>query len=224
MALNAKKVSYKSIETTPGIGQLSIFRLSGQRKLPVLVDKETVIADSSAIIRYLDSQNKEPALIPSDPKQATQAYLIEDWADTTLANAVQAALLNSAAIDPELREALIPEAWPTPFKEIIKGLPNKLASGVTEMFSSGQQNDLIASLEQIAKLIEKNDFLVGEQISVADLAVAAQLSLLRFPDSSKEALVGKGVAGISNHPNLQSLFHWRDQLEFSLLHNVNKEK
>ena len=56
-----------------------------------------------------------------------------------------------------------------------------------------------------------------DAIGLADLSVAAQLSLLRFPSSAGSALAGRGVPGISDHPRLQSLFHWRDQLEERLL-------
>jgi glutathione S-transferase len=58
--------------------------------------------------------------------------------------------------------------------------------------------------------------LVGDQLSMADLAVAAQLSLLRFPASSGDGLAGRGVPGLSDHPQLQPLFAWRDRLETRL--------
>ena len=42
MALHAKGLSFREVEVTPGIGQLAVFRLSGQRQVPVLVDGDTV--------------------------------------------------------------------------------------------------------------------------------------------------------------------------------------
>ena len=60
-------------------------------------------------------------------------------------------------------------------------------------------------------------WLVGNALSLADIAVAAQLSLLRFPASAGDGLAGKGVAGLSDHPRLQPLFQWRDQLEDQLM-------
>ena len=38
LILDYKGLAYRKIEVTPGIGQLDIFRMSGQRKLPVLKD------------------------------------------------------------------------------------------------------------------------------------------------------------------------------------------
>ena len=97
MTLQAKGLSFREVEVTPGIGQIALFRLSGQRQVPVLVDGDDVVADSSAICRHLEALRPDPALIPADARQRAQMHLIEDWADTTLAAAVRAALLQAAA-------------------------------------------------------------------------------------------------------------------------------
>ena len=55
MVLNAKELSYRVIEIQPGIDQLTIFRLSGQRQVPVIKDGETILSDSSEIIRYIEN-------------------------------------------------------------------------------------------------------------------------------------------------------------------------
>ena len=54
-------------------------------------------------------------------------------------------------------------------------------------------------------------------MSLADIAVAAQLSLLRFPKSAGPELEGKGCPRFSNDPRLSILFDWRDQLETLLM-------
>ena len=71
MVLQAKGLSFRTVEVTPGVGQVAVFRLSGQRQVPVLVDGDQVIADSSAIALHLDQRELDPALIPTDPRQAT---------------------------------------------------------------------------------------------------------------------------------------------------------
>ena len=45
MALQAKGLSFREVEVTPGIGQVSLFRLSGQRQVPVLVDGDEVLLE-----------------------------------------------------------------------------------------------------------------------------------------------------------------------------------
>lgn len=217
MALQAKGLSFREVEVTPGIGQVSLFRLSGQRQVPVLVDGDDVVSDSSAICRYLEEMRPEPALIPADPKQRAQMQLIEDWADTTLAAAVRSALLQAAADDAQLREVLLPDDVPSPVRQLMSGLPGGWLSSFGELLGQEQRASMLCSLRSVADGLDPNGCLVGHAISLADLAVAAQLSLLRFPASSGESLAGRGVPGISDHPRLQNLFRWRDQLETRLI-------
>ena len=68
------------------------------------------------------------------------------------------------------------------------------------------------NLEQLALLVESTPYLVGDALSMADLAVAAQLSLLKFPASAGAPLAGRGVTGIADNPLLEPLFSWRDRI------------
>ena len=223
MVLQAKGLSYRTVEVTPGIGQVAVFRLSGQRQVPVLVDGDTVLADSSAISRHLEQLGADPTLLPTDPKQAAQVHLIEDWADTTLAAAGRASLVQAAALDPELRVALLPDDLPDPRRSVMGAIPGGWVNGVSELVNQGERAALLASLEQLAASVEDSPFLVGDAMTLADLAVAAQLSLLRFPQSAGSSLAGRGVPGLSDHPKLQALFQWRDQLELKLMERTLEE-
>ncbi len=216
MSLAAKEMSYRTVDVTPGVGQLSIFRRSGQRQVPVLIDGNKAIADSSAIIRYLEACKPEPKLIPNDPKQAAQAHLIEDWADKTLADAARASLLQAISNDPNLLVALLPEDLPEPFRQIMGNLPHELFNGVKKLLNAGQRSDLLYSLKMLSRLVEGSSWLIGNEMSIADIAVAAQLSLFKFPESSGSGLVGKGCPGFSDHPLLKPLFDWRDHLDHLL--------
>ena len=223
MVLQAKGLSYRTVEVTPGVGQVAVFRLSGQRQVPVLVDGETVLADSTAIALHLEQRESDPALVPTDPRQAAQVRLLEDWADTTLAAAVRVALVQAAALDPQLRVALLPDDLPDPVRRVMGSIPGGWVSNVTELVNQNERAELLASLEQLSVAVQAAPWLVGNAMSLADLAVAAQLSLLRFPASSGAALSGQGVPGLSDHPKLQPLFQWRDQLELRLMERTLEE-
>ena len=84
MALAAKKLEYRTVEITPAIGQIDIFQKTGQRKLPVLFDNEKPIHNSCSIIRHLEKIKTDPKLIPDNPKESSQAQIIENWADRYL--------------------------------------------------------------------------------------------------------------------------------------------
>ena len=69
LILDYKGLDYRKIEVTPGVGQIELYQLSGQRQVPVLKDGSEIIADSTAIAEYLDKKYPDKPLIPSEPKQ-----------------------------------------------------------------------------------------------------------------------------------------------------------
>ena len=216
LVLALKRLPYTVVEVTPGLGQLALFRLSGQRQVPGLVDGPEVIADSSAIALYLEANNPSPALLPADPGERARVLLLEDWADTALASGCRLALVQAAATDPVLRSALLPDSTPGPLRQLVSNLPSEVMGSVGEAFDSmlgaGERQRLLANLEQLAVLADAQPYLVGSSLSLADVAVAAQLGLLLFPASSGAPLAGCGVSGIADHPLLQPLFSWRDRI------------
>ncbi|HBH72346.1 MAG TPA: glutathione S-transferase [Synechococcales bacterium UBA10510] len=212
LVLAAKRLDYTVVEVLPGLGQWQLFRLSGQRQVPVLVDGAEVIADSSAIALHLEARHPEPALLPADPRERAQALLLEDWADTTLAAGCRLALLQAAAADPVLRGALLPDTTPGPLRQLVAGLPEQLGEAMAGAIAVAGSQQLEVRLEQLAALVTATPYLVGERLSLADLAVAAQLSLLKFPASAGAPLAGRGAPGIADNPLLEPLFSWRDRI------------
>ena len=212
LVLAAKGLAYSVVEVTPGVGQLELFRLSGQRQVPVLVDGADVISDSTAIAQHLEVKQPEPALLPADPALRAQVLLFEDWADTALAAGVRLALVQAAAADPVLRGGLLPEATPAPLRSLVGALPAGVLSGLGQVIDHGGLEQLRANLQSLCALVEQRSFLAGDQLSFADLAVAAQLSLLLFPASAGAPLAGRGVPGLADDPHLAPLWAWRDAI------------
>jgi len=216
MALAAKKLEYRTVEITPAIGQIDIFQKTGQRKLPVLFDKETTIHDSSSIIRHLEKIEIEPKLIPEDVKEASQAQIIENWADTTLAKSIKIVFLEELTKNPKLISSLFANEISDSMKKLLFNLPTKITSQISGLINQKEKESLKSNLEYLSNLIDQENFLIGEKLSIADIAVASHLSLLKFPNSSGENLTGKGCSLYINDPSLQNLFNWRDLIEDQL--------
>ena len=208
LVLAAKGLSYEIVEVTPGLGQVALFRLSGQRQVPVRVDGETVVADSTAIALHLEQHHPQPALLPADPELRARALLLEDWADTALAAGVRRALLQAASNDPGLRALLLPDATPGPLKQLLNAVPAGLGAAADtawdSLFGAAERQQLQRSLEQLLTLVSAQPYLVGPALTLADLAVVAQISWLR-PQ-------GLAVPGLGDNPLLEPLFNWRDQI------------
>ncbi|MEB3317752.1 MAG: glutathione S-transferase family protein [Cyanobacteriota bacterium] len=220
LVLAAKGLEVKLVEVVPGMGQLEIFRLSGQRQVPVLVDGHEVIADSTDIALHLEQRHPSPSLLPADPEERARVLLLEDWADTALSTGCRRALLQAAATNPKLRSALLPEATPSALRQLVSALPGGLMGPLSDTWSSLvaplETKQLHRSLEQLSQLVVSREHLVGSRLSLADLAVVAQLSLLRFPACADAPIAGEGVNGLADNPLFQPLFHWRDRVLSSL--------
>ena len=65
----------------------------------------------------------------------------------------------------------------------------------------------------MSKSLNNKKYLIGDRLSIADISIAAQLSLLKFPKSSGPILSGEGVQEYINNPYLENLFIWRNNLE-----------
>lgn len=212
LVLAAKQLDYTVVEVVPGLGQLQLFRLSGQRQVPVLVDGTEVVADSTAIALHLEQRHPEPPLLPADAAQRARVLLLEDWADTTLAAGCRLALVQAAASDPVLRGALLPDATPGPLRQLVAGLPGGVGELMADAVGGGEREHLQANLELLLALVNAGAYLVGDRLTLADLAVAAQLSLLQFPATAGAPLAGRGAPGLADNPMLAPLFSWRDRI------------
>jgi len=212
LLLSAKSVSYAVEEVTPGLGQVDLFRRSGQRQVPVLQDGDELVVGSVAIGRYLEKAVAEPALLPSNAQDRARALLWENWADTTMAHGARMALLQAVSQDNELRRALLPVATPSLLRDLLGAFPGEVMAGVSQLLTHGGLQQLKQALEHLTVLTADGGPLIGEHYSVADLAIGAQLYGLRFPHCAGAELAGAGVPGIGDHPLFEPLFAWRDQL------------
>ena len=218
MALHAKKLTYKIEEISPAVGQIEIFKISGQKQLPVIMDDDgQIISDSSAICEFIDTKNTNNPLFPSNPIHLSQSKIIEDWADTTMASVCKQALIKSALENPHLRTALLPNEIPSSVRGIFEKLPFNNLSKLSNMVLSNKSNiELQKILESLSKSLINNKYIIGESLTIADISIAAQLSLLKFPASSGPILAGEGCQEYINNPYLENLFNWRDRLEEDL--------
>ncbi len=219
MALEAKKLEYRTVEITPAIGQIDIFQKTGQKKLPVLFDNEISIHDSSSIIRHLETIQTEPRLIPDDAQKGSQAQIIENWADTTLAKSIKVIFLEEIVTNPTLLSYLYPGEISDSLQKLFLNIPRKFTSQISGIMNHEEKDSLHLNLQYLKNLLDKENFIIGNELSVADISVASQLSLLCFPNSSGEDMKGKGCSKYINDPSLQKLFKWRDSIENKITTN-----
>ncbi|MCG6135841.1 MAG: glutathione S-transferase family protein [Nostoc sp. LLA-1] len=222
LILDYKGLIYRKIEVTPGIGQVDLFRLTGQRQVPVLKDGSKYITDSTEIAKYLDLEYPERPLIPKDPKQRGLCLLIEEWADESIGKKGRTALFSAISQDQNFRKSLLPTSTPDIFKSLVGGVPRDvltilgLGVGYSPDVIKSAIADLKQDLEALTLLLADSPYLTGDEPTLADLAVAGLSILLKFPEGAyldlPASLRGKGVTGLADNPNYAPFFAWRDRL------------
>jgi glutathione S-transferase len=222
LILDYKGLAYRKIEVTPGVGQLDLFRLSGQRQVPVLKDGSTVISDSTAIAMYLDRQYPDKPLIPTDPKERGLCLLMEEWADQSIGLLSRKVLFGALSQNQDLRTAILPNQTPDFLKTLVGAVPGELldilGSGVGYGLDAVKEarDSLKQDLEALSLLLLDQPYLVTNQPCLADFAVAGLSMLLKFPTGPyldiPETLKGKGIPGLADSSLYETFFTWRDRL------------
>ncbi|MEM8777363.1 MAG: glutathione S-transferase family protein [Cyanobacteria bacterium P01_G01_bin.49] len=222
LILDYKGLEYRKIEVTPGIGQLDLYKMSGQKQVPVLKDGETVIADSTEIAFYLDRKYPEKPIIPTDPLLRGQCLLIEEWADESIGIKGRIALIGALNKNPNFRTSILPKEVPDVLKKIVGAVPGDLLSVLGTGVGFGPDavkeanKALKQDLEALSLILQNRPYLVGDQPTLADLAVAGLSIILKQPGGDyleiPNSLKGKGIPGLADNTAYDTFFLWRDRL------------
>jgi glutathione S-transferase len=222
LILDYKQLPYRKIEVTPGVGQIDVFRLSGQRQVPVLKDNEQVMADSTAIALYLEKAYPERPLIPTEPRQRGLCMALEDWADEAIVPNARKVMIGAFKQHPNFRTSLLPTTAPDVLRNLVGAVPGDLLNLVGTGVGFGPDDIKAAAtalkqnLESICHLLQGSAYLLGEQPTLADFAIASATMYIKFPASQyvdlPAGICGKGLPGLADVPEFEPFFTWRDRL------------
>lgn len=131
-------------------------QLSPTGKIPVLTDGEFTIADSAAICAYLERLHPDHSVYPQPAREYALALSLEQYAGTLFRDVVHP-LFHETIVNPKMRNV------PTDQGKV----DEVLGRAVPETFGY---------LDSIAG----KDFLVGKTMSIADIAVASNLTTYQY--------------------------------------------
>ena len=181
LALGYKGISYKVENLTPGLHKLKLKPMTGLTTVPVLLPQESglpgAIADSTEIFKFLESYQSEPSLLP-EPAQQTAAWMLEDWLDESIGTATRFVYYDFRAgvgkqINPSWSSQILIQVVRRQYQ--INPATVKLAK------------ERIKLALAVLKPWQEHPFLVGESLSIADIAAAALLSpLALIPEYRQE--------------------------------------
>jgi glutathione S-transferase len=78
LALAYKGLEVESVPVDPGDRE-PVRAVSGQDRVPVLIDGDEAIADSTRILHHLERRFPDPPLFPADPAAAAEVEVFLDW-------------------------------------------------------------------------------------------------------------------------------------------------
>ena len=145
LALAHKQLSDRGIEIesvwVDPADRSEVVRVSGQELVPVLVDGDLVVADSTAILEHLEERFPERPLYPADPARRTELRLFVDWFNKVWKRPPNLIVDEEEKAEPD---------------------PGRIAE---------LEAEIGAALPAFENLLAGREFLFGDELSAADVVV-----------------------------------------------------
>ena len=126
-------------------------------KMPALSDGDFHLADSSAIIHYLEAKHPEPQMIPADAEVRGKCIWYEEFADTILSGCGAKMFFNRIVAPIFLKR-----------------------DGDLAVADAAEREELPKVLDYIESVAPDGDgYLVGDRLTLADIAVAGPFANLQ---------------------------------------------
>ena len=148
--LALKDLVFEVDPITPFYGNDEFARLSPLRRIPVLIDGDVTLCDSSVICAYLDEAYPGRPLLPADVKDRARARWFEEYADTRLGDVFIWGLFYQKVVHP-----------------IVWGEPGDQAR-----IEKTLAEDLPRELDYLEGVLPADGYIFGD-IGLADISIAS---------------------------------------------------
>jgi len=161
LALGEKALTYDTIVEKPWEPREEYLELNPAGEVPTLVietnDEKVVLSDATAICEFLEETHTGVSLLGKDPVSRAEVRRLVNWFEQKTYNEVTALLIGEKA-----------------FKRLRgEGQPD------SAMIRAGYHN-IHGHMDYIGWLASRRNWLAGDQITLADLAAAAQISAIDY--------------------------------------------
>lgn len=185
LQLGEKGVAFELRAERPWERRADFLRLNPAGEVPVLVEDEGTVAGAMAALEYIEDTHAEPPLMGRDARQRAEVRRLLHWFLVKFE-----------------REVTVPIVGEKLGKRVANtGSPD------SRLVSAGRQN-IHMHLDYVAWLMERRRWLAGEQMTLADIAAAAQLSVVDYAGEvpwSKHPEAKDWYARIKSRPTFRPL-------------------
>jgi glutathione S-transferase len=153
-----KGVPYRMDSIVPFFGNERFAELSPLRRIPVLIDGDVVLNDSSTICEYIDEKWPEHSVLPSTPADKAKARWLDEYADTYMSDVLLWKVFGRALVAPSV------------FKQ-----PRDL-----EAIGRAIKEEVPIVMAYLEKQAPESAFLFGDTPGIADFSVASHFQNYRW--------------------------------------------
>jgi len=202
VALSLKGLTYETQDIAP-MDRAAVVAASGQGLVPVLVDDGRAIADSTAILLYLEERYPHPPLVPSDPAARAECLILEDWADLAFMAISRRISYGNVLSRPGRLASLFFPRDPAPARWLKERIARRR---VTQRFglSPGRHERDVVEVKRLARLamarLGGGRWLQGDSPTIADVALATMSAPLTTDRDTRE------------DPGVRALLKWGEAL------------
>ncbi len=126
-------------------------------KMPALVDGDFCLADSSAIVHYLEALQPDPPLIPAGARERGRTIWFEEFADTMLMGCLAKMFFNRVVAPVFLKR-----------------------EGDLSVADTAERIEWPPMLAYLERTLPESGYLVGGSMTLADIAVVSPLANLGY--------------------------------------------
>jgi glutathione S-transferase len=196
--LDAKRLRYVVFDMVPGWHVVALRRMGAPGTVPVLSDGDAVIADSSAIAQHLDRTYPERPLVPREAKMRDRALELERWFGDAGGRVRQWMYGQLAARPGRIAKGLF-SAQPAGVRLVGKLVAPLLERALCRKYHLDDKG-IAEARREIGEALDRLEretngdptrYLVGDELSIADITAASLLGPLVAPAGSPWAVSGK---------------------------------
>jgi glutathione S-transferase len=201
VAMDLKRVPYET-KNIPPTDRAEVFAASGQGLVPVLMDGDRAIPDSTAILVHLEERFPDVPLLPKDPALRAECLLLEDWADQAFMARSRRISYGTVLSQPGRLGRMFFPNDAAPVRWIKERIARRVVTKRFGLSASRHVKDLAEAKRLAAVAVERlggRSWLFGDQPTIADIAwatMSAPLAVDRVlrEDPAVRALLAWGEA------------------------------
>lgn len=199
--LEAKNLAYRVNNQLPGLHIPVNRRLSGRRTVPLLRDGERACSDSTQIALYLEQAYPAQPLVPQAPGARERVLELDRYFSDTFGPEVRRLCYGEALRYPRAVRRLFFSRYPNPIRRIGIWLMGSVLERELQPLYGLHEAGLRTAHACVAEATDRLErelahdaerYLVGDQLSLADISAASLLApVIGPPGSPWEELAGE---------------------------------